>query len=91
MRDFCNSSHFGSFIYVFHRDSGSWGGAFAPQILADQLTLSQPGRADYAYHIKVGNKYRPFTFSDLPPWVNYFSETWRENKIETQMKNKQTK
>ena len=33
-----------------------------PKILADQLTLSQPGRADYAPHITTGTP----GFSDLP-------------------------
>ena len=33
-----------------------------PQILVDQLTLSQPGGADYAHHITTGTP----GFSDLP-------------------------
>ena len=33
-----------------------------PLILADQLILSQPGGADYAHHITLGNP----RFSDLP-------------------------
>ena len=33
-----------------------------PNILTDQLTLSQPGGADYAHHITLGNP----RFSDLP-------------------------
>ena len=33
-----------------------------PQIFADQLTLSQPGGADYAHHINTGTP----GFSDLP-------------------------
>ena len=33
-----------------------------PQILADQLTLSQPGRTDYAHHITAVTP----GFSDLP-------------------------
>ena len=33
-----------------------------PQILADQLTLSQPGGADYSHHITTGTP----GFSDLP-------------------------
>ena len=33
-----------------------------PQILADQLTLSQPGGTDYAHHINTGTP----EFSDLP-------------------------
>jgi hypothetical protein len=37
-----------------------------PQILADQLTLSQPGGADYAYHIIIGTP----GFSDLPTALN---------------------
>ena len=28
---------------------GGWGG-FSPQFLAEQVTLSQPGGADYAHH-----------------------------------------
>ena len=38
------------------------GGLLAPHILADQLTLSQPGGADYAPHISTGTP----GFSDLP-------------------------
>ena len=30
--------------------AGGQGGQLPPQILADQLTLSQPGGADYAHH-----------------------------------------
>ena len=41
---------------------GPWGNC-PPQYLADQLSLSQPGRADYAYH---NNKYLPPRFSDFP-------------------------
>ena len=33
-----------------------------PQVLADQLILSKPGWADYAYHITTGTP----GFSDLP-------------------------
>ena len=33
-----------------------------PQILADQLTLSQPGGTDYAHHITTGTP----GYSDLP-------------------------
>ena len=33
-----------------------------PQILADQLTLSKPGGADYVHHINTGTP----GFSDLP-------------------------
>ena len=36
--------------------------ACRPQILADQLTLSQPGAADYAHHITTGTP----GFLDLP-------------------------
>ena len=39
---------------------GGWGGC-SPQFLAEQLTLSQPGRADYAHHITTS----PPGFSDL--------------------------
>ena len=42
-----------------------------PQILADQLTLSQPGGADYAHHISTGTP----EFSDLPTTL------WKENQI----------
>ena len=38
------------------------GGQWQPQILADQLTLSQPGGADCAHHITTGTS----EFSDLP-------------------------
>ena len=37
--------------------------ASPPQYLADQLSLSRPGRADYAYH---NAKYLPPRFSDFP-------------------------
>ena len=37
-------------------------GAWRPQILADQLTLSQQGATDYAHLITTGNS----GFSDLP-------------------------
>ena len=33
---------------------GVWGVPWPSQILADQLTLSQPGGADYAHHISTG-------------------------------------
>ena len=42
---------------------GSTGGA---QILADQLTLSQPGGTDYAHLITTGTP----GFSDLPTALN---------------------
>jgi len=32
------------------QQGGGQGGQLPPQILADQLTLSQPGGADYAHH-----------------------------------------
>ena len=41
---------------------GGAGGAMAPQILADQLTLSQPGGTKYAHLITTGTP----GFSDLP-------------------------
>jgi hypothetical protein len=37
------------------------------QILADQLTLSQPGGADYAHHITTGTP----RFLDLPTALKY--------------------
>ena len=42
-----------------------------PQILEDQLNLSQPGGADYAHHISTGT----LGFSDLPTalWWDEFS------------------
>ena len=42
------------------RKRGAWG-ALAPQFLAEQLTLSQPGGADYARHSPTS----PPGFSDL--------------------------
>ena len=43
-------------------------------ILADQLTLSQPGGADYAHHITTGT----FGFSDLPMALpRWWRETYR--------------
>ena len=41
---------------------GVLGVPWHPQILADQLTLSQPGGADYAHHITTGTP----GFSDFP-------------------------
>ena len=41
---------------------GCRGVPWHPQILADQLTLSQPGGADYAHHITTGTP----GFSDFP-------------------------
>ena len=41
---------------------GVLGVPWRPQILADQLTLYQPGGADYAHHITTGTS----GFSDLP-------------------------
>ena len=38
------------------------GGHETPQILTDQLTLSQQGGTDYAHHITTG----PLGFLDLP-------------------------
>ena len=43
-------------------NTGGAGGTMAPQVLTDQLTLSQPGGADYAHHINTGTH----GFSDLP-------------------------
>jgi hypothetical protein len=43
--------------------AGAAGGVpWHPQILSDQLTLSQPGGADYAHHFTTGTP----GFSDLP-------------------------
>ena len=42
-----------------------------PRIWADKLTLSQPGGADYAYHISTGTP----GFSDLP-MVQYKVQIW---------------
>ena len=44
------------------------GGQLPIQVLADQLTLSQPGRADYAHHTAT----RPFRFSYAPFLANNF-------------------
>ena len=43
-----------------------------PQILADQLTLSQPVGADYAHHITTGTP----GFADLPTSLNYCNFRW---------------
>ena len=43
----------------YYRECRPWG---HPQILADQLTLSQPGGTDYAHLITTGTP----RFSDLP-------------------------
>ena len=44
------------------RPWGCQGLPWHPQILEDQLTLSQPGGADYAHHATTGTP----RFSDLP-------------------------
>ena len=46
--------------YAGPSQEGGWG-AVAPQFLAEQLTLSQPGGADYAHHSTTS----PPGFSDL--------------------------
>ena len=43
-----------------------------PQILANQLTLSQPGEADYAQHINTGTP----GFSDLPTALYLIWQCW---------------
>ena len=48
---------------------GGRGAAAPPQILADQLTLSQPGGTDYAHLITTGTP----GFSDLPTALNRWS------------------
>ena len=48
--------------YVRPVVSGGAGGHVHLQFFADQLTLSQPGVADYAHHINTGIP----GFSDLP-------------------------
>ena len=40
----------------------AWGAMKPPQILTDQLTLSQQGGTDYAHHITTG----PLGFLELP-------------------------
>ena len=46
------------------------GGAGGAQILADQLTLSQPGGTDYAYLITTGTP----GFSDFPTALYRYAE-----------------
>ena len=48
---------------IISRAVASGGGLKAPQFLAEELTLSQPGGADYAHD----NTTRPNRFSDLLP------------------------
>ena len=43
------------------------GGLWHPQILADQLTLSQPGGANYAHYITTGTP----GFSGLPTALDF--------------------
>ena len=60
---------------------GVSGVPWRPQILADQLTLSQPGRADYAHHITTGTP----GFSDLPtalPDIIQMACTQKEKRTE---------
>ena len=55
---------------------GGGGAAYAPHIFADQLTLSQPGVADYApphYHW-------PPRFSDLPPSLLYILHMYQASE-----------
>ena len=40
-----------SMYFAGMHQEGGQGGQLPPQILADQLTLSQPGETDYAHHI----------------------------------------
>ena len=51
------------FLTISYRPVARWGlgVAVAPQFLAEQLTLSQPGGADYAHHSITS----PHGFSDL--------------------------
>ena len=49
-------------ITLFCRPVVPGGAGGDPQILADQLTLSQPGGGDYAHYITTGTP----GFSDLP-------------------------
>ena len=44
------------------RPWGCWGVPWYPQILADQLTLSQPGVTDYAHLITTGPNRHPQIF-----------------------------
>ena len=61
----CHINKTGFEIYglspLLGRDVGAVG-SWPPKILVDQLTLSQPGGADYAHHINTGTP----GFSDLP-------------------------
>ena len=42
------------YLFMQARHKIGAGGAVAPQFLAEQLTLSQPGGADYAHHSTTG-------------------------------------
>ena len=65
------------------QQGGGQGGQLPPQILADQLTLSQPGGADYAHHSTTC----PPGFltlaasleSGLGFYVDYVATIYREN------------
>ena len=51
-----------SYLQGRRQGGGAWGASSPPpQFLTDQLTLSQPGGADYAHHSTT----RPPKFSDL--------------------------
>ena len=52
-------------IYQARRKRGA-GGGVTPQFLAEQLTLSQPGGADYVYHSTTS----PPGFADLATALN---------------------
>ena len=54
--------------------AGGAGGAMAPQILAHQLTLSEPAGADYAHHTTTGTP----GFSDLHTGLVLKARGWNE-------------
>ena len=47
-----------------------------PQVLADQLTLYQPGGADYAHHITTDWHPRIFRPSYGPEYFLYLNSHW---------------
>ena len=68
---------------MYHKqDCRSWvsaggGGRTAPSpVSAVQLTLSQPGRADYAHHLHTTCPSIPPGFSDPPLWIKTSAYYW---------------
>ena len=64
----CLSLFLSSHIFKGCRPWRGRGVPWAPLVLADQLTLSQPGGVDYAHNINIGT----LEFSNLPMVLKYY-------------------